>query len=218
MEFQRDQIEQSDQATFNLKDQIANMLEAKKMFAISAIDELVSEIKNEYEGVLAQRESELRLLKAQEIEYTREIEHLINRKNEILHSLEIETQSHKKTISNLILKDKEISELTKALEELKEKYRDETQKTEALSDELAVRSLLIMELKEELDRLKSDNVELKDKAERLKTYTQKGSQAYAQAQKMASDEILTKTLAKGVYKNEELKIEEENSSEESAKS
>ena len=196
------QIEQSDEATFNLKDQIANILDAKKAFAISAIDELVHEIKREYEGVLTQREAEMRLLKTQEQEYTREIEHLINRKNEILHSLEIETQSHKKTISNLILKDKEIGELTKSLEELKDKYRDESKKSDALSDELAVRSLLIIELKEELDRLTAQNDDLKDKADRLKSYTQKGSDAYAKAQKIANDELLTKTLAKGVIKNE----------------
>ena len=197
------QIEQINEATFNLKDQIANILEAKKLFAVSAIDELVNDIKKEYEGVLGQRESEMRLLKTEEIEYTREIEHLINRKNEILHSLEIETQSHKKTIANLISKDREIGELTKALEELKEKYRQEIKKSEALSDELANRSLLIMNMKEEMDRIKQQNDGLKDKADRLKSYTQKGSDAYANAQKIAENELLTKALAKSVIKDDE---------------
>ena len=197
------QTEPNSEPTFNLKDQIANILEAKKVFAISAIDELVSDIKKEYESVLGQRESEMRLLKTEEIEYTREIEHLINRKNEILHSLEIETQSHKKTIANLISKDREIGELTKAIEELKEKYRQEIRKSEALGDELAIRSLLIMELKEELDRIKQQNDGLKDKADRLKSYTQKGSDAYAKAQKIAENELLTKALVKSVIKEDE---------------
>ena len=187
-------IEQSSEATFNLKDQIANILEAKKVFAISAIDELVNDIKKEYEGVLGQRESEMRLFKTEEVEYTREIEHLINRKNEILHSLEIETQSHKKTITNLISKDREISELTKSIEEIKEKYRQEINKSEALSDELANRSLLIMELKEELDRMKEQNNGLKDKADRFKTYTQKGSEVYAKVQQIAESELLNKSI------------------------
>jgi|GEM_PF-4315917 len=198
------QIEQIDEATFNLKDQIANILEAKKVFAFSAIEELVNEIKKEYEGVLAQRESELRLLKTQGTEYNREVEHLINRKNEILHSLEIETQSHKKTISNLILKDKEIGELSKKLEELKEKHKDEIKKNEALGDELAKRTLLIVELKEEMERLRNENGSLKDKAERLKTYTQKGSQVYAKAQQIAGDELLAKTLIKSAIKSDEM--------------
>lgn len=197
------EIEQSSEATFNLKDQIYNILQAKKAFAISAIDELVNDVKKEYEGVLAQRESELRLSKTQEIEYAREIEHLINRKNEILHSLEIETQSHKKTITNLIAKDKEIGELQRTLDDLKERYKLELQKNEALSDELAIRSLLIIELKEDFDKIKQENDTLKDKADRLKTYTQKGSQAYAKAQQIAENEILTKTLLRGVSKNEE---------------
>jgi hypothetical protein len=210
-------IEQSDEATFNLKDQIANILEAKKVFAISAIDELVEDIKKEYEGVLSHRESEMRMLKTQEIEYTREIEHLINRKNEILHSLEIETQSHKKTIANLIQKDKEIGELSRALEELKEKYRSEVEKNEALSDELAVRSLLTLELKEEMDRTRAENEGLKDKADRLKTYTQKGSQAYAKAQKIAEDELLTKTLIKGVMKSDDIKTDDSDSEDNNLK-
>lgn len=197
-------IEQSDEATFNLKDQIANILEAKKQFAFSAVEELVSDIKKEYEGVLSQRESELRLSKNQEMEFSREIEHLINRKNEILHSLEIETQSHKKTIANLISKDKEIGELIRNNEEIREKQKEEIAKNEALSDELAKRSLLIIELKEELDRLRSENETLKDKADRLKSYTQKGSMAYANAQHMAENEIMTKTIAKGVLKTEQI--------------
>jgi hypothetical protein len=204
------EIEQSSEATFNLKDQISNILQAKKVFAISAIDELVNDIKREYESVLSQRESELRLSKTQEMEYTREIEHLVNRKNEILHSLEIETQSHKKTITNLIAKDKEISELSRANEELREKYKDEVAKNEAISDELAKRSLLIIELKEEMDKLKGDNSSLKDKADRLKTYTQKGSQAYANAQQIAENELLTKTIMQGSIKTDTLSLKDSN--------
>jgi len=206
--------EQNNEPTFDLRDQISKLLDAKKSFAISAIDELVREIKHEYDSILGQRENELRQLKGIEGEYTKEVEHLTARKNEILHSLEIETQSHKKTITHLIQKDKEISELIRQNEELLNTVKHLNAKADALSDELGKRSLSILELNEETEKLRVENTELREKADRLKSYTEKGSSVYANAQKIAESEILTRTLAKAAYRPEDTIIAEKDDNKE----
>ena len=206
--------EQNNEPTFNQKDQISKLLDAKKAFAISAIDELVREIKYEYDSILGQRETELRHLKGLEGEYAKEVKHLTARKNEILSSLEIETQSHKKTITHLIQKDKEIGDLIRQNEELLNTIRHLNSKADALSDEVGKRSLTILELNEEAQVLRVENSELKEKADRLKSYTEKSSSVYANAQKIAENELLTRSLAKAAYAPEDIIISEKDDNKE----
>jgi regulator of replication initiation timing len=206
--------EQNNEPTFNLKDQISKLLDAKKAFAISAIDELVREIKYEYDSILGQRETELRHLKGLEVEYAKEIKHLTSRKNEILSSLEIETQSHKKTISHLIQKDKEIGDLIRQNEELLNTVRHLNTKADALSDEIGKRSLSILELNEEAQALRVENSELKDRADRAKSYAEKGSSVYANAQKIVEKELITRTLAKAAYAPEDIITSEKDDNKE----
>ncbi|MEY4505032.1 MAG: hypothetical protein RL154_1329 [Pseudomonadota bacterium] len=174
-----------------LAQEIAQHVENKKLATFQAIDDFAYSLRSVYVDALTELEKQNLELVAAEADYAREIRHLMSANSDLLKSLEIETEDHKKSIANLQQRTAEIDGLKKELEYNRKKTVDLMDMLESLTQEVGQKKLLLDSLQEKLEKLESENEILTSKAQKFKDYVGKSASAYSQ---FANDDMLRRRL------------------------
>jgi uncharacterized coiled-coil DUF342 family protein len=150
----------------------------KKSFIISNIHDLTTTLQNEYSLIISRKEDEIQELKNKETELLKDFKHILNLKNDLLKSIEIETSNHQKTLETLKWFENQTTELEKKVDKLMETLEQDRNKCQETVFNLLKK---IETFQEDINQVASKNnelIELRDKIARLKTYIEKGGGAY----------------------------------------
>lgn len=163
-----------------LAQELALQVENKKIAAFNAIEDYAASLRSVYSNALSEFEKQNMLLISQEADFAREIKYLTGANSDLLKSLEIETEDHKRSISYLQLRNAENEGLKKELDYSRKKNADLMDMVESLTQEIGQKTLSLNELQEKIAKLEVENETLAIKAQKLKEYVGKSASAYAQ--------------------------------------
>lgn len=166
----------------------------KRDFVVEAIDDMIKGMQYEYGSLIEQKNLENSILKSKEESYQKDMASIIGLKNDLLSSIEVETQSHKKTIESLSRKEHENGELKNDIRELQQRLSEVNSIMQALTDELSEKSKENLQLQKLTSTLQAQNDELKEKFERLRGVIEKAPKAYAQALNTTQSDLLARSL------------------------
>lgn len=160
---------------------IAKSANNRKNGITNEIDNLISELVEEYQTLLQRKDAEITILQEKLEHYTKENRELYTVKNDLLESLDSHSLSSKKFHQTLAEKDMKIDELQTTVDHLKKQidlFKDsQNQEQEAL---IAKINTLQKALYESENKGKEVN-DLKDKITNLRSYIESGGIAYSRA-------------------------------------